>query len=148
MANTLFNTSFEYSLHILMLLSVSKCPLSVERILAYDFMAVYARSFGLSEKSLHGENGFAFSELVARKAKISAAIKESVLEGLVIADNREEGTVYYLSNTGKQVDDQLQTQYAAQYRYLIIKADDRYHRYPDSSLIKIITTQATDTLRG
>ena len=67
MSNRLFNTPFELSLHVVLLLDVANAGITLDRIAAYDFMAIYCEDFGVADKSLNGENGFAFSELRKRK---------------------------------------------------------------------------------
>ena len=59
MGNKLFNTPFELSLHAVMLLDVSGAKLTIDRITAYDFIAIYCEDFGVADRSLNGENGFA-----------------------------------------------------------------------------------------
>ena len=78
MSNRLFNTPFELSLHVVLLLDVANAGITLDRIAAYDFMAIYCEDFGVADKSLNGENGFAFSELSARRNLIKTAIKNLV----------------------------------------------------------------------
>lgn len=37
--------------------------ITLDRIAAYDFITIYCEDFGVADRSLNGENGFAFSEL-------------------------------------------------------------------------------------
>ena len=56
---TVFNSTFEVSLRLLLLLSESGDKgLSIDRIATYEFITIYSRYFGLSDKVLHGENEF------------------------------------------------------------------------------------------
>lgn len=86
MSNKLFNTPFELSLHVVLLLDVADTGLTLDRIAAYDFIAIYCEDFGVADRSLNGENGFAFSELSARRNLTKTAIKGLVIDGLVIAE--------------------------------------------------------------
>ena len=59
MKNDLFNSTFEMGLRIATLLCVDdKRSYSVTRILALDFIACYANTFGFSDKNLHGDNPY------------------------------------------------------------------------------------------
>ena len=60
---------------MVLLLDVANAGITLDRIAAYDFMAIYCEDFGVADKSLNGENGFAFSELSARRNLIKTAIK-------------------------------------------------------------------------
>ena len=64
----LFNTPFEVSLRILLILyAVKPLSMTIDRISAYDLMSVYGQDFGISEQNLHGENQFSFSEFSAKR---------------------------------------------------------------------------------
>ena len=80
MSNRLFNTPFELSLHVVMLLDIVDAAVTLDRIAAYDFIAIYSGDFAISKNALNGENGFAFSELSARRKLIKAALKDLVAE--------------------------------------------------------------------
>ena len=67
MSNRLFNTPFEIFLHVVLLLDVVNAAITHDRITAYDFIAVYCEDFGIADRSLNGENCFAFSELSAKR---------------------------------------------------------------------------------
>ncbi len=60
--NNIFNTSFEVSLRILIILNTVQTRLSIDRITALDFIAIYGKDFGVSEYNLHGDNDYRFSE--------------------------------------------------------------------------------------
>ena len=51
-----FNTSFEVSLRILIILNIVKIRLSIDRISALDFISIYGKDFGVSKYNLHGNN--------------------------------------------------------------------------------------------
>ena len=91
----LFNSSFELSLRILLLLSISEDEgMTIDGVLAYDFITIYNRYFGLSETSLHGENDFGFSEFANRRDLIKEALKVLVLDGMITVLRKEDGFHY------------------------------------------------------
>ena len=67
MSNRLFNTPFELSLHVVLLLDVANAGITLDRIAAYDFIAIYCEDFGVADKALYGETGFAFIYRSARR---------------------------------------------------------------------------------
>ena len=80
----LFNSTFEVSLRLMLLLSVANdAPMSVDRIAAYDVITIYSRDFGLSNEVLHGDNEFGLSEFASRRSKTQVALRELVLNGSV-----------------------------------------------------------------
>lgn len=147
MTNKLFNSPFEMSLRILLLLDECKTPVSIDRIVAYDFMTVYSKSFGLSDVSLNGENGFAFSEFASRRRLVQTAVKELVIDRLITVTQGIQGMKYSLSESGRASSETLQSEYATSYRSLCKLTRRKYTRYDDIKLTGIISDMATKSLR-
>lgn len=147
MTDKLFNTPFEMSLHILLLLDSVGGGFTIERITDYDFIAVYAPDFGFKAESLNGDNGFAFSELTAKRKLMKEAIKDLVLDGLVSASNSMDGIIYSLSSTGLDMSRQFQSEYAITYRKVIKQVHRRYRNKSEVELSGIINKQSTKILR-
>lgn len=63
----LFNTTLELSLRTILLLAVTvRKDMTLDRIVAYDFITIYGSYFGLAENNLHGENDYSFREFTTR----------------------------------------------------------------------------------
>lgn len=73
--NDVFNTSFEVSLRMLIILNTVQTRLSIDRITAFDFIAIYGKDFGVSEYNLHGDNDYRFSEYTSKREIVSQTIK-------------------------------------------------------------------------
>lgn len=147
MGNKLFNTPFELSLHVVLLLNVANEGLTLDRIAAYDFIAIYSEDFGVANRSLNGENGFAFSELSARRNLTKTAIKDLVLDGLVIASDNNMGILYSVSESGRKMSESLQSEYATQYKELMRLVVDKYKDISDVLLFDEINRQSANSLR-
>lgn len=146
MSNRLFNTPFEISLHVVLLLDVVNAAITHDRITAYDFIAVYCEDFGIADRSLNGENGFAFSELSARRNLTKAAIKDLVVDGLVVAVDGG-GILYSISENGRKMSEGFQSEYASRYKELIRLVVERYKDSSDVQLLNAINKQSTKSLR-
>ena len=70
----IFNTRFELSLRVLILLNVSKIALDLETTYVVDFVATYGRTFSISDINLNGDNQFKFSEFAVRREIVRAAL--------------------------------------------------------------------------
>ena len=93
--NKIFNTTFESSLRILLLLSVSGDEqMTLDRIADYDFITIYSKYFDISDMALHGENEFGLSEFAARRGMMQSTMKSLVLDGLVSVKRRQNGFQY------------------------------------------------------
>ena len=147
MSNRLFNTPFEISLHVVLLLDVVNAAITHDRITPYDFIAVYCEDFGIADRSLNGENGFAFSELSARRNLTKDAIKDLVVDGLVVAVDGEGGILYSISENGRKMSEGFQSEYASRYKELIQLVVERYKDSSDVQLLNAINKQSTKSLR-
>ena len=147
MSNRLFNTPFEISLHVVLLLDVVNAAITHDRITAYDFIAVYCEDFGIADRSLNGENGFAFSELSARRNLTKAAIKDLVVDGLVVAVDGEGGILYSISENGRKMSEGFQSEYASRYKELIRLDIQRNKQTSDLQQLKAKNNQTTKSLR-
>ena len=147
MSNKLFNTPFELSLHVVLLLNVADTGLTLDRIAAYDFIAIYCEDFGVADRSLNGENGFAFSELSARRNVTKTAIKDLVVDGLVVATDDETGILYSASDSGRKMSESFQSEYAERYKELMRLVVEKYGTYSDVQLFTEINRQSTKSLR-
>lgn len=67
MTDRIFNTPFEMSLHVVLLLGVIHERATLDRIAEYVFITVRAGEFGLDDGSLNGDSIFAFGELAAKQ---------------------------------------------------------------------------------
>ena len=148
MGNKLFNTPFELSLHVVLLLDVADAGLTLDRIAAYDFIAIYCEDFGIAEKPLNGQNGFAYSEFSSRRNLIRAAIKQLVLDGLIVVSNDKTGILYLVSECGKRMSSGFQSEYATKYKELMKLVVGKYKSISDVQLFSIISKQSTKSIRG
>ena len=147
MINKLFNTPFELSLHVLLLLDVVDAALTIDKIAAYDFITIYCEDFGIADNSLHGENGFAFSELSARRDLTKEAIKDLVIDGLVMAKDDETGILYSISDKGRTISGSFQSEYALRYKELMNLVVKKYKCDSDIQVFNKIYKLSTKSLR-
>ena len=144
----LFNSTFEVSLRLMLLLSTTgDIPMTVDRIAAYDVMTIYSRDFGLSDEVLHGDNEFGLSEFASRRNKTQIALRELVLNGSVKAVTSDKGFSYQITPAGKGVADRMVTQYAIDYKRLAKITVARFHSMSDESIMAVINTTSEEALR-
>ena len=112
----LFNSTFENSLRLLMLLNEYDLPQTLDMLYAVDFMTSYAKTFGLAENNLNGDNDYKFSEFASQRELIRDALKELVLNGVAEAVNYKEGLSYIITPEGEAYCASLDSDYAAEYK--------------------------------
>ena len=124
MTDRIFNTPFEMSLHVVLLLGVIHERATLDRIAEYDFITVRAGEFGLDDGSLNGDSIFAFGELAAKRELVREALKA-------------------LTDSGRALDEGLVSEYASRYRTVMKKVNRRYRNKSDVELAGIINRQST-----
>ena len=72
----LFNSTFENSLRLLILLDEYDMPQTLDMLYAVDFMTIYSKPFGLSEQNLNGDNDLKFSEFASQRDLVKEALKD------------------------------------------------------------------------
>lgn len=144
-----FNTEFETSLKILLLLStISPESMATERIVYYDFIASYGLSFSVYNINLNGDNSYRFEEIGARRTRCVQAIKSLVLDGLISVEKSSEGFKYRINTKGMNAVEALSSEYAKQYRDAVKGTHDKFCMTSDDELIKGINQKALQEIRG
>lgn len=125
--NNILGSQFEASLRILLLLeAVQNKTLTAGAIVALDYITVYSHDFGFSESNLHGESKYRFGEFASRRQTILSALKQLVLDGLVLVTRSPSGFHYKLSNDGVNFAENLDTEYADAYYGNALRVVDHY----------------------
>lgn len=116
MPNKLFNTAFENSLRLLILLDAFDEPQTLDMLYAVDFMATYGAAFGITATNLNGDNQYKFSEFASKRDAVKNALKQLVLSSMVQALNLNNGIAYTISSDGEEYCKSLSSEYADEYR--------------------------------
>lgn len=143
----LFNSEFETSLRIMLLLSVCGKEITIDRIAEYDLLTVYSRYFDLSEQVLNGDNDFGFSEYAARRKKIQETLKVMVLDGTVKVIRSTDGFRYAITETGLSASKKMQSEYAAIYKKLVKISVLKFGNKTDSEIMDEINNASIKFLR-
>lgn len=138
----IFNTSFELSLRVLIILNVTCAKLSIDRISALDFITTYGKDFGVSEYNLQGNNDYRFSEYASKRKIILCAVKNLVLMGYIIPHCNKSGFTYSVSKKGVLLWQSLNDEYAEKYAVISQKAYNIYSSYSDRKITRTINDYA------
>lgn len=147
MTNKLFNSAFENSLRIMLLLAEFNCGQSLDKIYATDFMASYGATFGVSESDLNGDSQYKFSEFASRREIVRQALKQLVLDGLVWPDNSAAGILYSITDAGREYGDTLDSEYAKEYSSIARKIVEIFSDVSERSIIEKINKMSAESLR-
>ncbi len=142
--NKIFNSTFENSLRVLLILSSDNRALSNDMISILDFISIYNKTLGVGEKDLNGQNSFAFCEYTTRRQIIKESIKELVLRGLIDVVQMKKGFCYKINKNGKEVVSNFHTNYAENY-LLATQSTLKFGKGKnEKQLISFINTKANE----
>ncbi|MCC0645661.1 hypothetical protein KGF41_15465 [Clostridioides sp. ZZV14-6150] len=146
MMTTIFNSTFENVLRLTILIDTFKGSQTEDMLYAIDFIAQYGVAFNISDKNLHGENPFMFSEFATRKKIIRLVLKNMVLEGYVKPCNSSVRIIYALTGDGKAFVSELSSEYANDYRQLVELTIERYGSKSERYIIAEIHKLSKESL--
>ena len=148
MTESVFNSTLEMELRILLLVSAAKKKaFSIDRIVSLDFIVCYAGYFQLPYLNPQGDNQYMFSELASRRERIQEAVKSLVVQGLLDV-GLENGYVFSITDIGSKYIKKLQSEYAVQYKTIATDAIKRFKDYSDLQLERMINDSAVKSVRG
>ena len=147
MNDKVFNTEFEISMRLLLVLSLSNNKFTIDKLVTADFISNYSKEFGLSNSNLHGDNEFSFSEFSVRRSLSQQAIKQLVLENLVRVSYSNDGFIYSITERGLALCSSLASDYANEYRLYAHKAIIYMDSKNEKELLNLISREASKSLR-
>ncbi len=136
----LYNTTFETSLRVLILLCKIGKEVSEDMILWLDFICLYGKDFGVTDYNLHGENKFKFGEIAARRKKVKDSLKKLVLDGNIEVRYTISGFVYQ-----RKIDNiSLTSEYADEYAFAVESAIKKLNPLSDKELRDMVMSKARE----
>ena len=117
-----FDSIFENSLRILLLLNEFETEQNIDTIYVTDFISLYSNDFGISQKNLNGDNNYKFSEFASKRQLIQETLKYLVFKELVLVVSDDLGIKYKINEESKTYCETLDSDYANEYRINASKA--------------------------
>lgn len=116
MKSRVFNTTFEVSMRVLILLDIYKSPLDEDQIIYLDFFTIYSKNYAIGNENLNGDSEFMLNQFTAQRTLIRDSIKELVLSGHINVTNTKKGFVYSINNKGLKLCTNMNTNYSVTYK--------------------------------
>lgn len=112
----IFNTEFEVSMRILLLLNEFSVPLDKDKILYLDYFTINAKNYEISQNNINGDGMYMLNGLTVQYSLIKSSIKSLVLQGLISVRNTIDGYMYSISNEGKSFCKDMTSDYSKLYK--------------------------------
>ena len=111
----IFNSNFEVSLRILVLLDNVNKPVSVDYITTVDLFTTYGKNYGFLDINIHGDSSYKFGEIASRRSLVGLALKDLVLKEIVTVHKNTLGFTYQITKIGKQMCSNMNSSYFVKY---------------------------------
>ena len=145
---SMFNTSFEMQLRILLILSeTTDTPMSADMIMVIDFLTVYGAEFGICEANMHGESRYKYSEIASRCELVQKALRELVQKSLVEV-KLSQGFQYAITDSGFEYIFELESRYAETYRYTVRRVLETSRGKTEFDLFRSILLRSVACVEG
>ena len=145
----IFNTTFEMSLRIILLLwSADGAEKSSDMLVLTDTIAIYGGEFGLADMNLHGGIDYVLDEYDTRRELTKTALKDLVLRGLARISESDEGFRYAITERGETFAAKLESDYAAEYRELARAANRLTAAKSERETLNMISEACKSVLEG
>ena len=148
MMKKVFNTDFENSLRIIILLDIFNLPQTLEKLYMVDFVVQYANVFGMAEEGLNGKNSYCFSEFLSKRQLIKEAVILLVMKGMVYPLKVDNGIGYIITSVGEEYCNALESEYAMEYRDIAHKVIDKLENVDERTLMSYIYDLSIEVLRS
>lgn len=110
-----FNTIFENSIRLLLILSNIKKSISCDMIAIIDFLTLYSHTLGIGGSDINGQNSLAICEYISRQSIIKKSIKQMSVDGFININQTVNGFGYSISEKGKSFIQTLESRYKNNY---------------------------------
>ena len=139
----IFNTNFEISRRLLLLLSIHKRELDIDVITALDLITTYSKNYDLGSENLHGDNSLSFSEITIRRELISKAIKELAFKNLIDVVNTSNGFIYKVNENGQKLCNSMNSIYSIEYTNEAKRLNEKLSNKTNQEIIKYVNNHST-----
>jgi len=123
----IFNTEFEVSMRILILLSKCKNALDEEKILYLDYFTIYSKNYGFNDDNANGDGTFMINDLSSQKVLIKNSLKELVLQGFVKVQNTNQGFLYLINDDGLEICEKMSSDYSKEYKECATQIANKFY---------------------
>lgn len=134
----ILNGTFEVALRLLAIMATCKKAMTVERLTAYSYFALYLSDLDKEESSLHPEMPYRNSGYINSREVILPAIDMLLSKGVVSCDYSSHSVRFVATELGIALYGQIQGTYKADLDGSIRKTHELMNRKSDKNLNELI----------
>ncbi|OPZ32486.1 MAG: hypothetical protein BWY97_01476 [Tenericutes bacterium ADurb.BinA124] len=112
----LFNSEFEVSMRVLLLLDTFNSSLDLDQIMYLDFFTIFSKNYGLEGENINGDSDYRINSLTMQPDLYKNAIRELVTSGLIVVRSEQDGFRYRINESGRKLCKSMTSDYSIQYK--------------------------------
>ena len=132
----LFNSEFEVSMRVLLLLDTFNSSLDLDQIMYLDFFTIFSKNYDLEGENINGDSDYRINSLTMQPDLYKNAIRELVTSGFIVVRSEQDGFRYRINESGRKLCKSMTSDYSIQYKN---NATLTHMRFIDASIENIKT---------
>lgn len=134
----ILNSTFEVALRLLAIMATCKKAMTVERLAAYSYFAIYISDLDDTQASLHPEIPYRNSSYINSEGVILSALDWMLSKGVISCDFSNRSIKYSATELGIVLYEQIHGRYKAYLEKNILKAHELMKGRSDNALNNLI----------
>lgn len=134
----ILNGTFEVAMRLLTILSTCSKPMTVERLSAYSYFALYLSDLDKDEESLHPAIPYRNASYINSRDVILQALELLLSKGVAVCDFTNRSIKFSATNLGTMLNAQIEGSYKNNLVNNILKADKLLGHQSDKQLNSLI----------
>lgn len=130
----IFNTEFEVSMRILILLDCANSWLNDNKIIYLDFFSLYSKTYEIQDENLNGDCSFMINDLTIQRNLYKKSIKELAIDGFIQIKADDTGYSYKINSNGSSLVSKMETEYAMKYKTIAETIIKKFSNYSDERI--------------
>lgn len=145
--NSIFNSTAEISMRILIILSLSNKGKDIDTLTAIDFIATYSKDFKINDYNLHGDNNYNFSGFTSRRALVQQSLSLLLSNNYIEMINSKNGIEYKIIEKQKKVCENLNSTYSNKYKEIVKEVLSTLKNKSNKKIMDILNSHITNSVK-
>ena len=134
----ILNGTFEVALRLLAIMTTCRKAMTIERLTAYSYFALYLSDLEKNEESLHPKIPYRNSSYINCKDVVLLAIDLLLSKGLVTCEYSDTSVKFVATDLGSALYEQIQGDYKLRLIESILKTHEKMKHKSDNDLNSLI----------
>lgn len=145
--NSIFNSSAEVSMRLLIILSLCNKGKDIDTLTAIDFISTYSKDFKINDYNLHGDNNYNFSGFASRRFLIQKSLSILVNNHYIEPIDSKNGIEYVILEQQRKVCEKLKSTYSKKYKEIVQVVLSKLKNKSSPKIISELNDRITNSIK-